>query len=73
VQKCEGLEEPRKRLKENQQQEKEREVPAKVKYEKRQDVPIKGLKSVNLGVKSRQIVLGISNGSRTKSVYLFSM
>jgi hypothetical protein len=41
VQKCEGLEEPRKRQKENQQQEKENEVPAKVKYEKRLEGPMK--------------------------------
>ena len=43
------------RLKENQ--------PEKAVLEKLQDVPIKDLKSVFLGVKSRQIVLGISNGS----------
>jgi hypothetical protein len=41
VQKCEGLEEPRKRLNENQQLEKEEEVPERVKYEKRLDEPIK--------------------------------
>ena len=53
MQKCEGLEEPRKeKLKEKLLLEKEEEVPEKVKYEKRQDVPIKGLKSVFLGVKT---------------------
>ena len=41
------------RLKENQ--------PEKAVLEKLQDVPIKGLKSVFLGVKSPQIVRGISN------------
>jgi len=40
------------RLKENQ--------PEKAVLEKLQDVPIKGLKSVFLGVKSPQIVRGIS-------------
>ena len=40
------------RLKENQ--------PEKAVLEKLQDVPIKGLKNVFLGVKSHQIVRGIS-------------
>ena len=61
MQKCAGLEEQRKRLNENQQQEKESEVHVKAVLEKLQDVPILVSKSVFLGVKSRQIVLGISN------------
>ena len=61
MQKCVDLEEPRKRLNENQQQEKENEVHEKVVYEKLPVEPIKDLKSVFLGVKSPQIVLGHSN------------
>ena len=60
MQKCADLEEPRKRLNENQQQEKENEVHVKAVLEKLQGVPIKGLKSVFLGVKNHQIRL-VSN------------
>ena len=48
------------RLKENQLE--------KAEYEKQPVEPIKGLKSVELGVKSHQIVLGISNGSSNLNV-----
>jgi hypothetical protein len=67
VQKCANLEEPRKRLNENQQQEKENEVHEKAVSEKLHDVPIKDLKSVFLGVKS-QIRRGIS-----KPRYIFPL
>jgi len=69
VQRCEGLEEP----KQERNQKQESVLHVNIKEEKQRAEHILVSKGVKLDVKSPQIVPGHSNGSRTKSVYLFSL